>query len=176
LAETNRQIDLERIGITGFSGGGFMAAHAALRFGDFFKVAVAGGGNYDQALFWHSWGERYHGAYEADHYAAQAAKTYAAGMTGKLMIVHGMMDHGCHPAAFFQLVQSLIDANKDPELVVLPRGSHEWSGYGLRRRWEYLATHLVGEKPPVLAPFEQSRDALLARYAANQAAPGKAEA
>jgi dipeptidyl aminopeptidase/acylaminoacyl peptidase len=176
LAEANSEIDLDRIGITGFSGGGYMTAHAALRFGDFFKVAVAGGGNYDQAMFWHSWGERYHGAHEADHYAAQAAKTYAAGMSGKLMIVHGMMDHGCHPAAFFQLVQALIEANKDPELVILPRAGHEWTGYGMRRRWDYLASHLFGDTPPVRAPFDLPHEAMMARYIANMTAPKKAEA
>ncbi|WP_299006036.1 DPP IV N-terminal domain-containing protein [uncultured Caulobacter sp.] len=171
LARARPQIDLERVGITGFSGGGYMSAHAALRFGDVFKVAVAGGGNYDQALFWHTWGERYHGAFEAEHYALQAAKTYAAGMTGKLMLVHSLLDEGCHPAGLFQLVQALIDANKDPELVILPRAGHDWTGYGMRRRWEYLATHLFGETPPVGKPFERSIDLLLAAVAANAKRP-----
>ena len=171
LANAHSQLDLERVGITGFSGGGYMAAHAALRFGDFFKVAVAGGGNYDQALFWHSWGERYHGNYEADHYASQAAKTYAAGLTGKLMLVHGMMDAGCHPAALFQLLQALVEANKDPDVVLLPRAGHDWTGYGMRRRWDYLATHLVGDRPPTFEPFKRPFDGLLAKVAANVSAP-----
>lgn len=176
LAERNGEIDLDRIGITGFSGGGYMTAHAALRFGDFFKIAVAGGGNYDQAMFWHSWGERYHGAYEADHYAAQAAKTYAAGMTGKLMLVHGMMDHGCHPAALFQLVQALIEADKDADLVLLPRAGHDWTGYGQRRRWEYFMTHLIGETPPAMKSFERPMDKLHTRFAANATPPEKPDA
>lgn len=54
-------IDLNWIGIYGFSGGGYMAASAVLRAGDFFKVAVAWAGNHDQRLFWHGWGERYQG-------------------------------------------------------------------------------------------------------------------
>lgn len=171
LADQRHDIDLDRVGITGFSGGGYVAAHAALRFGDFFRVAVAGGGNYDQALFWHSWGERYHGAYDPEHYASQAVKTYAAGMVGKLMLVHGLQDSGCHPAALFQLVQALVEANKDPELVLLPRIGHDWTGYGLRRRWEYLATHLIGETPPVSPPFERDLDRILARVASNAEAP-----
>lgn len=173
LAEETGEIDLDRIGITGFSGGGYMAAHAALRFGDFFKVAVAGGGNYDQALFWHSWGERYHGSFDAAHYAEQAARTYAAGLTGKLLLVHGLMDHGCHPAGLFQLVQSLIEADKDVDLVLLPRGGHDWTAYGLRRRWDYFVTHLFGETPPAHASFDRPVDRLFARVAANAIAPAK---
>ncbi|WP_219895051.1 S9 family peptidase [Aquisediminimonas profunda] len=176
LAQANGQIDLDRIGITGFSGGGYMTAHAALRFGDFFKVAVAGGGNYDQALFWHSWGERYHGAYDAEHYAAQAAKTYAEGLSGKLMLVHGMMDAGCHPAGLFQLVQSLIEADKDVDLVLLPRGGHDWQGYGLRRRWAYFVSHLFGETPPPLKSFDRPLEHTMKRFVASRAKPKKVEA
>ena len=172
LALVHSQIDLDRVGITGFSGGGYMTVHAALRFGDFFKVAVAGGGNYDQQLFWHTWGERYHGAFEAEHYATQAAKTYAAGMTGKLMLAHGLMDTGCHPAALFQLVQALIDEDKDPELVLLPRAGHEWTGYGLRRRWDYLAEHLLGTPEQHSPRFEQPHDKVIARMVANAVKPG----
>jgi dipeptidyl-peptidase 4 len=171
LATAHPQIDLDRVGITGFSGGGYMTAHAALRFGDFFKVAVAGGGNYDQALFWHSWGERYHGEFDGEHYASQAAKTYAAGMTGKLMLVHGLMDAGCHPAGLFQLVQALIEANKDPDLVLLPRAGHDWTGYGVRRRWDYFATNLIGSTPPPSQPFKRPTDMLLARFKANASKP-----
>ena len=171
LAKTRPQIDVDRAGVTGFSGGGYMTAHAALRFGDFFKVAVAGGGNYDQALFWHTWSERYHGAFDADHYAVQAAKTYAEGMTGKLMLVHGLMDEGCHPAGLFQLVQALIDANKDPDLVLIPRAYHEWTGYGMRRRWDYFITYLIGSTPPKSKPFTTVLDLVRRRAEANAIAP-----
>ncbi|MHB8528379.1 MAG: S9 family peptidase [Caulobacteraceae bacterium] len=169
-------IDLERVGITGFSGGGYATALAALRFGDFFKVAVAGGGNYDQALFWHCWGERYHGAFEAEHYSAQAAKTYAAGLTGRLMLVHGLMDTGCHPAALFQLVQALIDENKDVDLVLLPREGHTWGNYGARRRLDYFMRHLMGEAPPIGARLTLPLDGALARLKANAVRPAKRDA
>jgi len=173
LALARPQIDMDRIGITGFSAGGYMAAHAALRFGDVFKVAVAGGGNYDQAVFWHSWGERYHGPFEQEHYARQAAKTYAAGMTGRLMLVHGMLDEGCHPAGLFQLVEALIEAGKDPDLVLLPRGGHEWTGYGARRRWDYFARHLIGGEPDCSQPFEREIDRIGRRVKYNEVPPGE---
>lgn len=175
LAEREPAIDLDRAGITGFSGGGYLTALAALRHGDFFKVAVAGGGNYDQALFWHSWGERYHGPYDETLYRQQAAKTYAAGLCGKLLLVHGLLDGGCHPAALFQLVQALIEQHKDVDLVALPRARHEWTGYGHRRRLDYFVRHLFGETPPMPAPFRDLMTELMARLAAN-AQPRLAEA
>lgn len=171
LAELNPAIDLERIGITGFSGGGYLTALAALRHGDFFKVAVAGGGNYDQALFWHGWGERYHGPYEDVLYRQQAAKTYAAGLNCKLLLVHGLQDHGCHPAGLFQLVQALIEQHKDMDLVLLPRAWHEWTGYGQRRRLDYLVRHLFGETPPEPAPFRDAMAEMMGRLAANAQPP-----
>lgn len=171
MASTRPDMDLDRVGITGFSGGGYMTAMAALRFGDFFKVAVAGGGNYDQALFLHCWGERYHGPYEPEHYATQAAKSYAEGMTGKLLLIHGLMDEGCHPAALFQLVQALIEANKDPDLVILPRAGHEMTGYGYRRRLDYFVSHLFDSTPPPAAPFILPQEAAVKRLAANATAP-----
>lgn len=169
-------IDLDRLGITGFSGGGYAAALAALRNGDVFKVAVAGGGNYDQAMFWHSWGERYHGRYDPDHYAPQAAKTYAAGLTGKLMLVHGLMDTGCHPGALFQLIQALIDNNKDVDLVLLPREGHTWGNYGARRRLDYFTRHLIGEEPPAGAVITLPADRMMERLKANAVRPAKRDA
>lgn len=173
LAERYPAIDLERVGICGFSGGGYATALAALRFGEFFKVAVAGGGNYDQALFWNGWGERYQGPYSPELYAAQAAKTYAAGLKGKLLLIHGLKDTGCHPAALFQLVQALIEANKDVDLVLLPRAGHDLTGYGVRRRLDYFITHLFASTPPPPVAFTLAHEELIRRIAANAAPPAK---
>ncbi len=174
LAERHPAMDLDRVGITGFSAGGYASALAALRFGHFFKVAVAGGGNYDQALFWHCWGERYQGRYDPNLYAAQAAKTYANGLTGRLLLIHGLMDSGCHPAGLFQLVQALIEADKDVDLVLLPRVAHELTGYGERRRLDYFVTHLFGSRPPAPARLLLASDEIARRIAAN-VAPRKAD-
>lgn len=176
LAERYPAMDLERVGICGFSGGGYATALAALRFGEFFRVAVAGGGNYDQGLFWHGWGERYQGLYSPELYAAQATKTYAAGLKGKLLLIHGLKDTGCHPAALFQLVQALIEANKDVDLVLLPRAGHELTGYGVRRRLDYFVTHLFGSIPPPAVAFTLAHEELIRRLAANAAPPAKKSA
>lgn len=174
LADRYPGLDVNRAGIAGFSGGGYMAAMAALRYGTFFKVAVAGGGNYDQALFWHSWGERYHGAFDVEHYRAQAAKTYADGLVGKLMIVHGMLDDGCHPAAVFQLLQALIEANKDVDLVLLPRAGHTLTSYGERRRLDYFVEHLFDSVAPGEIQLITPSEELDRRMAINAVRPGYA--
>jgi len=148
LAGHDPSIDLDRVAVTGFSAGGYAAAHAALRFGDFFKIAVAGGGNYDMRLFWHTWGDRYHGGPDPARWEAQAAKSYAGKLTGRLLIIHGLLDPACHPAGMFQLAQALIDAGQDFDLVIEPRQGHALGGHGLRKRLDYFVTHLFGDTPP----------------------------
>ncbi len=55
---------------------------------------------------------------------------------------------GVHPGGLFQLTQALIDANKDFDVVILPRGSHALPGYALRRQWDYFVRHLAAGAPP----------------------------
>ena len=147
LAKRYPYMDITRVGIYGFSGGGYMTANAVLRFPEFFKVGVAWAGNHDQRLFWHTWGERYQGLVEGDNYLPQANPTYAKNMQGKLFLIHGMIDHGVHPAGVFQLTQALMDNNKDFDMLMLPRSGHALPGYGMRRKWDYFVEHL-SEKTP----------------------------
>jgi hypothetical protein len=119
-----------------------------LRFSDFFNVGIAAAGNHDQRLFWNTWGERYEGYPVGENYNQQANSTYAANLKGKLLLVHGLLDIGVHPAAVFQLEQALIDHNKDFDLLLFPRSHHDIPGYGTRRTWDYFATNLAGESTP----------------------------
>jgi dipeptidyl aminopeptidase/acylaminoacyl peptidase len=148
LSAADPAIDGSRVGIIGFSAGGYMAAGAMLRYPDFFKVGVAAGGNHDQRLFWNTWGERYEGYPVSDNYTQQANLTYAANLKGKLLLMHGLLDIGVHPAAVFQLEQALIDHNKDFDLLLFPRSHHDIPGYGTRRTWDYFVTNLAGGSPP----------------------------
>lgn len=148
MAQMYPYMDLDRVGITGFSGGGYMSASALLRYPDFFKVAVAGAGNHDQRDFWHGWGERYQGLMEGDNYLPQANLTYAKDLRGKLMLYHGLMDTGVQPGTVFNLVQKLEDENRDFDLVIAPRAPHAYTGYGQRRSWDYFVKNLAGETPP----------------------------
>ena len=148
LAAADPAIDLSRVGITGFSGGGYLTALGMFRFPDFYKVGVAGSGNYDQRLFWATWGERYEGYPVGDDYKQQAALIYAKDLKGKLLLVHGLVDVGVNPGNMFQLEQVLIDANKDYDTLVWPRSRHELPSYGERRAWDYFVENLAGERPP----------------------------
>lgn len=148
LAARYRYMDISRVGIYGFSGGGYMTASAMLRYPDFFDVGVAAAGNHDQRLFWHSWGERYQGLVDGENYLTQANVTYADQLKGDLLLIHGMMDVGVHPGQVFQLAQALMDANKDFDMLLFPRASHQLPGYGQRRMWDYFVEKLAGKTPP----------------------------
>jgi len=148
LAEKYQYMDTTRVGIYGFSGGGYMTANAMLRFPDFFKVGVAAAGNHDQRLFWHTWGERYQGLMDRDNYLPQANLTYAKNLKGKLLFIHGLLDFGVHPGGLFQLTQALINENKDFDLVILPQAGHELPGYAMRHMWDYFVVNLAKQQPP----------------------------
>jgi len=167
LADRHSHIDAQRVGITGFSGGGFATAGAMLRRPDVFKVGVASSGNYDQRLFWHSWGERYHGLLEGDNYESQSLKAMAEKVQGKLMFTHGLLDAGCPVSALFQLTDALAAANKDFELVLDAQLGHERSSYATRRAWDFLVRHLACEVPPenmrIKPGSELMKDKALAR-------------
>ncbi|ODU28491.1 prolyl oligopeptidase family serine peptidase [Sphingopyxis sp. SCN 67-31] len=148
LADREPSIDLERTGIYGFSGGGYMTAMAMLRFPEFFKVGVAGGMNADQRLFWHSWGERFQGMPDGNNYEQQALATHADRLRGKLLIIHGLNDFWVHPAGVFQFMQALQDAHKDFDTVLMPQEGHALTGYAQRRMWSYFLEHLREEHLP----------------------------
>jgi dipeptidyl-peptidase 4 len=141
-------LDLERVGITGFSGGGYATAGAMLRYPEFYKVGVAGSGNYDQRLFWAPWGERYQGLLDGKNYDTQAHDHLADRLDGKLMLIHGLLDVGCHPAALFRLTEALSRANKDYDLLLAAQAAHQATGYTTRRLWDYFVRHLAGIEPP----------------------------
>ena len=152
LAATRSYMDLDRVGIYGFSGGGFMSTHAILTHPDFYKVAVSGAGNHDQRGYIALWGEKYHGLLEDDgqNYVEQANPTHAANLQGKLLLIHGDMDDNVSPALTLQLVDALVRANRDFDLLLLPNLNHGAGAhpYYIRRRWDYFVEHLLGARPP----------------------------
>jgi dipeptidyl aminopeptidase/acylaminoacyl peptidase len=165
LAARDHSLDLTRVGIYGHSGGGFASAHALLSFPDFYNVAVSSAGNHNQMGYLAGWGERYIGMPEGDLYAGQINAALAGNLKGKLLLVHGEMDDNVHPSLTMQLVDALIAANKDFDLLIIPFTNHSlfdlrWGlaeadrfvslshPYFVRKRWDYFATHLLGATPP----------------------------
>jgi dipeptidyl aminopeptidase/acylaminoacyl peptidase len=150
LGDRYRFLALERVGIYGHSAGGYASAHAILAFPEFYKVCVSSAGNHDHRLDKASWVERYMGLPVGDHYREQANQTLASQLQGKLLLIHGEMDENVHPASTLVLVDALIAANKDFDLLIVPNRPHRLDdvGYVIRRRWDYFVRHLLGTEPP----------------------------
>ena len=156
LAEKYSYIDINRAGIWGHSGGGFAAAAAMFRFPEFFKVGIAESGNHDNRNYEDDWGERYigllsDGADGKSNYEAQANQNYAKNLKGKLLLAHGMLDDNVPPYNTLLVVDALIKANKDFDLLMFPNSRHgygEFNLYMTRRRWDYFVKNLLGANPP----------------------------
>ena len=151
LAQKYPYLDLNKVGIWGHSGGGFATAAAMFRYPDFFKVGIAESGNHDNRNYEDDWGERYDGLAANSDYAAHANETYAKNLKGKLLLAHGLMDDNVPPGNTLLVVDALIKANKDFDLVVFPNSRHgygEFSNYMTRRRWDYFVKNLLGSTPP----------------------------
>lgn len=148
-------MDLDRVGIFGHSGGGYSSTRAMLEYPDLYKVAVSRAGNHDNRSFGYYWGEKYQGPLEAlpgggDTYDRQANQTIADRLEGKLLLMYGTLDDRVHPNANLLLIDALIDAEIDFDLLVLPNRNHGFGDepYVIRRTWDYLVEHLLGVEPP----------------------------
>jgi dipeptidyl-peptidase-4 len=150
LVREHPYLDLDRVGIFGHSGGGFASARAILMFPDFYKVAVSSAGNHDQLGYFYAWGEKYEGPVSGANYDDQDTALLAKNLKGKLMLAYGEMDDNVHPALSVRLIDALIKANKDFDLLMLPNRNHSFSvdPYFNRRRWDYFVKTLLGVEPP----------------------------
>ncbi|MBV9216383.1 MAG: DPP IV N-terminal domain-containing protein [Acidobacteria bacterium] len=161
LAAKYPYIDIDRVGIWGHSGGGFATAAAMFKYPDFFKVGIAESGNHDNRNYEDDWGERYIGLLSGDNYAKQANETYAKNLKGHLMLAHGTMDDNVPPYNTFLVVDALIKANKDFDLVIIPNARHGYGqagSYMMRKRWDYFVRYLLGAEPPKEYEFKTTAD------------------
>jgi dipeptidyl aminopeptidase/acylaminoacyl peptidase len=151
LARRYKWIDVNRAGIYGHSGGGFATADAMFRYPDFFKVGISESGNHDNREYEDDWGERYQGLEKDGNYDDQANQNIAKNLKGKLLLAHGTMDNNVPPYNTFLVIDALIKANKDFDLLMLPNQPHGYgneSNYMTRRRWDYFVKNLLGAEPP----------------------------
>ena len=155
LAREHSFIDIDRAGIWGHSGGGFATASAMFRHPDFFKVGVSQAGNHDNRSYVDSWSERFQGLLSStnggDSYEVQANQLVAHNLKGKLLLAHGAMDDNVAPYNTYLVVDALVKANKDFDLIVFPHARHGFgvdNNYMMRRRWDYFVRHLMGAEPP----------------------------
>jgi dipeptidyl aminopeptidase/acylaminoacyl peptidase len=172
LAAQNKWMDLDRVGIWGHSGGGFASTDAILRYPDFYKVAVSGAGNHDNRNYEDDWGEKWQGllvknpvsaadrgnaqidrevqkAPTETNYDNQANQLLARNLKGKLLIAHGMMDGNVPPTNTLLVVDALMAADKDFDMLVLPNAGHGFGNgrYFMKKRWDYFVRHLKGQQP-----------------------------
>ncbi len=157
LAERYPWIDLTRAGMYGHSGGGNATAAAMFHYPDFFKVGIAESGNHDNRNYEDDWGEKWAGLLVTNpdgtsNYDSQANQSAAKNLKGKLLLAHGTFDDNVPPTETLLVVDALIKANKDFDLVMIPNAKHGYgdaSDYMTRRRWDYFVRNLAGGTPPV---------------------------
>jgi dipeptidyl-peptidase 4 len=162
LAERYKYIDIDRVGITGHSGGGFMSTAAMLVYPDFFKVAVSESGNHENNVYNNTWSEKHHGVKEvagkdgeaAFEYAIEKNSEIAKNLKGHLLLSTGDIDNNVHPANTMRLIDALIKARKRFDMIVLPGQRHAYTTAGDYFSWvrmDYFCKYLLGD-------FDQSVD------------------
>jgi dipeptidyl aminopeptidase/acylaminoacyl peptidase len=156
LAAKYPWIDLDRVGIYGHSGGGNATAAAMFHYPDFFKVGIAESGNHDQRDYEDDWAEKWNGLLVkkpdgTSNFDSQANQNTAKNLKGHLLLAHGSMDNNVPLNNTLLVVEALIKANKDFDLLIIPNVAHgygEAAQYMTRRRWDYFVRYLAGEEPP----------------------------
>jgi len=147
-AKKHPYMDITRVGIYGGSAGGQSSMRALLSHGDFYKVAVSDCGCHDNRMDKIWWNEAWMGWPIGPHYAEASNVTHAHKLQGKLLLIVGEMDTNVDPASTMQVVNALIKADKDFDLIVVPGGGHGVGGkYGVRRRRDFFVRHLLGVEP-----------------------------
>ncbi len=171
LAAKYPWIDLDRAGIFGHSGGGNATASAMFHYPDFFKVGISESGNHDNREYEDDWGEKWAGLLVknpdgSSNYDSQANQQAAKNLKGHLLLAHGTMDDNVPPNETLLVVEALIKANKDFDLLMIPNVAHGYgaaSQYMTRRRWDYFVRYLAGAIPPEeyeMTPYSATRAAL----------------
>ena len=142
-------LDLTRVGIYGVSAGGQNAARAVMTHGDFYRAAVSDSGCHDNRMDKIWWNEQWMGWPVGPEYDTSSNVTAAKDLSGKLMLIVGEMDTNVDPASTMQVVDALIKADKDFDLLVVPGAGHGAgeSAYGRRRRADFFVRNLLGVEP-----------------------------
>jgi dipeptidyl-peptidase 4 len=156
LADRFPFIDIDRVGIYGHSGGGFMSTAAMLVYPDFFKVAVSSAGNHDNDVYNRWWSETHHGVKEVVNDDGEVSFEYsiarnselAPNLKGRLLLTTGDVDNNVHMAGTLRVAEALIRANKRFDFFVFPGQRHgfgDMSDYWFWLRAEYFVRHLLGD-------------------------------
>lgn len=118
--------DLSRVGIYGWSYGGYMTLMSMLKAPEVFKVGIAGAPVTDMAGYDTAYTEKYMGTpmNNPDGYQQSSVLTHVARLQGKLLVIHGMIDENVHFRHTARLMQALIDAGKSFDTLLYPNERH----------------------------------------------------
>ena len=169
LADKYAFINIDKVGVFGHSGGGFMSTAAMLVFPDFFKVAVSSSGNHDNTMYNSWWSETHNGVQEeigTDSiikyiYEIDKNQVLANNLKGKLMLVTGDIDNNVHPGGTIRMANALIKANKRFDFMLMPGQRH---GYGKMVEYffwlkaDYFSKHLLNTESTIVNMLEMNRD------------------
>ena len=169
LARRHGFVDVNRVGIYGHSGGGFMSTAAMLVYPDFFKVAVSSAGNHENNIYNRWWSEKHHGVKETEdkdgkikfEYDIAKNSAIAKNLKGKLLLIHGDIDNNVHPANTLRLFDALIKASKRFDMLMIPGKRHGFADAGDYVFWvraDYFARHLLGASADTVDIVELNRE------------------
>ena len=149
----NPWADADRVGITGYSYGGFMTAYALTHSKDF-RLGVAGGGVYDWGMYDSIYTERYMSTPQKnpEGYAETSVIKSADKLSGHLVITHGTKDDNVHVQNAIQLAFALQKAGKDFEMMLYPESRHglrdaDQRKFDRRLTWKAIQRHLLEDTP-----------------------------
>jgi dipeptidyl aminopeptidase/acylaminoacyl peptidase len=141
--------DATRVGLYGTSAGGQNAMGGLVFHPEFYKVAYANSGCHDNRMDKIWWNEQWMGWPLGPHYEASSNMVNAGKLQGHLMLVIGEFDTNVDPSSGYQVVNSLIQAGKYFDLLVVPNGGHGAGGqYATRKRNDFFVQWLLGTQPP----------------------------
>ena len=144
-----KYMDLNRVGIYGWSAGGQNAMAALLFHNDFYKVAVALCGCHDNRMDKIWWNEQWMGYPIDASYSTSSNVDNAYRLKGKLLLINGELDDNVDPASTLQVVSALMKANKNFELLYLPGKTHSLDGpFEMHKMHDFFVKNLLGQEPP----------------------------
>ena len=169
LADQYKFIDIEKVGIYGHSGGGFMSTAAMLVYPDFFKAAVSSAGNHDNNIYNSWWSETHHGVKEEMDddgnikykYIIDDNQSLAKNLKGNLMLIHGDIDNNVHPGGTIRMANELIKANKRFKFMIMPGQRHGFGSmteYSFWLRADHFSKHFLGQEATSVDITEMNRD------------------
>ena len=149
LVKEQPNLDISKLGIYGASAGGQSTLGALLFHGDFYKIGVAVNGCHDNRMDKIWWNEQFMGYPIGPWYDDNSNVTHAKNLQGKLMLIIGELDNNVDPSSSMQVVNELVKANKDFELVFVPGMQHGIRGkYAMRKYRDFFVKNIMGQSVP----------------------------